>query len=91
MSSSRLKPSLTLGKCAFCGGSPLSGEHVWPEWSHRYFRRTAHDKRVEARITQSPKAVFAIPYERTQRHGMTITKRLRIASRDLRARKQNPI
>jgi hypothetical protein len=84
MSSSRLKPSVTAWKCSFCRGalqSSLSGEHIWPKWSAKYFPRTPHDKRIEARMSSELKSRIQTLTAREERHGHTTTKKLRVVCR----------
>lgn len=78
MSSSRLKQ---VTKCAFCPGAPLTGEHIWPDWAKVYFQRTGHDARIETLQTSPVKSDLILSLDSQERHGHSVTKRLRVVCR----------
>ena len=76
MSTSRLRPLRASQRCAFCGGSDLSKEHVWPKWMAAYFPQTAHDRRYEVLKSEGAKSGEVKSFERQERHGHTVTKKI---------------
>jgi hypothetical protein len=59
-----LKPLKELASCIFCGGQPVTHEHVWSRWSHRYlpkgknkwfaFHGTEYPDRTDIEIVKHP-------------------------------------
>jgi hypothetical protein len=58
--------------CIFCGNSPTTQEHVWPDWMRTLFSRTSHDKRFEI-LRGADGGVI----NRLHRSGLTIKKQIK--------------
>ena len=54
MSSVRLKRQRRVTECIFCRRTDLSREHVWPEWSREFLRKTKTGRHFASQIASSP-------------------------------------
>ena len=81
MSSSRLRPLRASRRCAFCSGSELTKEHIWPKWAAVHFPRTPHDQRFEVLRAEEIKSRTVTSFDRRERHGHTTTKTVKVVCR----------
>jgi hypothetical protein len=63
-------------KCIFCGGRPLAGEHVWPQWMHPLLPKLENPEKVQAYYVLRQERLVRPPMKKTQ-PGHTYTKKIR--------------
>lgn len=76
-----MKPTNTPRGCIFCGGRPLSKEHIWPQWLGPDIRPPERNAaRDEYFVTRTQKSIVTASKKR-ERQGDTTTKQVRAVCR----------